>query len=188
MKKIIIGIVCLTLTACAQYKLIKKQSVSVNGITVTPTIEWNKSPANIGKNVEIWTVDGHSLNEFLILGGIPSGNSLFKTNNKELPMPAFKADMLPNELEDLVLTSLNNLMGGKLELTASNMRPENFAGEMGFRFNVNYFTEDGLAKQGDIVVSVRDGKLFGLVFIAAKMHYYTKYQAEIDSLIKTAKI
>lgn len=188
MKKMIIALLCLTVTSCAQFQLVKQETVNVKGITVTPTGNWNKSPWDIGKKTEVWTADGHSLNEVIFISGISDGEALFKSRSKELPMPSFNASMLPNELQDLVLTSFKNLMGGKLEFTAQNMRPQDFSENMGFRFNISYFTEDGLEKAGDIFMTVKDGQLYAIVYMAAKMHYYPKHHLSVEQMFNSAVI
>ena len=188
MKKIIIISTVILLTACAQFKLVKTEPINVHGITILPETTWNKSPWDIGKNTQVWTADGHSLNELIFIGNVKTGEKLFKANNKELPMPSFDASMLPNELQDLITSSIKNLMGGKISINAQNVRPQEFSGNMGFRFNVSFFTEDGLEKKGDIIMAIKDDQLFAIAFIAAKLHYFSKYEKSVDQMFKTAKI
>ena len=188
MKKITTLFLCLFLASCVSYKLVKTQSVNVKGINVTPTVAWNKSPWAPGKNVEVWTADGQSLNEVIFIGGIENGKTLFEARNKELPMPKFSSTMLANELETLTLSSFKNLYGGQIDLKSSNMRPHMIGDQMGFRFNLSYFTEDGLEKSGDVLVSVKDDRFYAVVFIAAKLHYYDKYQPSVDAMLNSVAI
>ena len=103
-------------------------------------------------------------------------------------MPTFSADMLPNELVDFAVTSLKLLYGSELTITSSNLRPQKVSGAMGLRFNVAHYTQAGLSRQGDVLATVRDKRLYMVMYIAAKTHYYDRQISEIEQLFESAKI
>lgn len=177
------------LAGCVQYSLVPAgAAVSAKGITVTPPMDWNKSPANLGKKVEIWTRDGVSLDQLIFIGGVSDGETLFKSWNKALPMPAFNAGMLPNDVEDLVKTSLKNLAGGEIQIDTSNLKPTEFGGTFGFEFELDYFEKSGLKKRGNAFAAIKDEQLFVILFTAADLHYFGEHLPEVRKLFESAVI
>ena len=59
---------------------------------------------------------------------------------------------------------------------------------MGFRFNLAHYTGDGLYRQGDVLARVDGDRLYMVIFVAAKTHYYDSQLAEIERLFETARI
>lgn len=179
----------LLLAGCApHYSLVAPGQVSAQGLTLDLSKPWNKSPFSPGPRVALWTRDGEVLNQLFVIGELGEGESLFKSPSKEVAMPTFAADMLPNELVDLTVTSLKLLYGGELTVTASNLRPQTVSGGMGFRFNLAHYTGDGLYRQGDVLARVDGDRLYMVIFVAAKTHYYDSQLAEIERLFETARI
>ncbi|WP_395342175.1 hypothetical protein PN836_000285 [Ningiella sp. W23] len=188
MRVLFLTMVCIFLASCASYKLVGKTPVSVKGMQVTPQFHWNKAPNAPGKNAEVWTMDGHQLNELIFVGELESGKPMFSSRSKELPMPSFKAGMLPNELESLVSTSVRNLLGGESEVSVSNLRPMPVNGQMGFRFNMDFYTADGLAKRGDVLILESGEKLYSMILIATKLHYFDSLSPEFENMANSLKI
>ena len=59
-------------------------------LTVTPTVDWNRLGAKVGRNAEAWTLDGQSLNEITFYAGIGAGQTLFREiDKKNKPLPKF---------------------------------------------------------------------------------------------------
>ncbi|TQV74184.1 hypothetical protein FKG94_16385 [Exilibacterium tricleocarpae] len=188
MKKIILTLFILSLSGCVQYSLVPAKTTTGGGIQITPSIAWNKAPSqyNPGKNTEVWTADGQSLNQLVFVGGVSTGSPIFKQPNKNIPMPAFSSDMLPNEIEEMVETSIKNRYNGQVAVDTSNLRPAKFGDNRGFRFNVEYFTVNGLQTKGDVIASIKDDQLYMIIFTAAGMHYYDKYIGEVEKLFASA--
>lgn len=179
----------LLLSGCApHYSLVAPGQVSTQGLTLTPARHWNKSPFSPGPKVSLWTGDGEALNQLFVIGGIEDGETLFKAASKELAMPTFSADMLPNELVNFAVTSLKLHYGSELTITSSNLRPQKVSGDMGLRFNVAHYTPAGLYRQGDVLAAVRDNRLYMVIFIAAKTHYYDRHISEIEQIFQSALI
>lgn len=182
----ILTIVLLT-TACAQFKIVKSTQTNVKGFTVTPATEWSKSPFEVGPNAEAWTMDGFNLNTMYVFGELSNGQTIFNNVDESLPMPKFRPDMLPNELEDLVKTSIVNLNYGGLTIQSKNVRPEPLGDQIAFRFEIEFFDPDGLKKSGDIMIWVKEEKLYGMMFIAPTMHYYNVYKANLEQTFNSIK-
>src|SRR5690606_3630152 len=127
----------LLLAGCApHYSLVAPGAVSAQGLTAEPPKTWNKSPFSQGPRVALSTRDGEVLNQLFVIGDLNEGESLFKSPSKEVAMPTFSADMLPNDLVDLTVTSLKLLYGGKLTVTASNLRTPTVSSVMGVPYKL----------------------------------------------------
>ncbi|KID57534.1 hypothetical protein JF50_10105 [Pseudoalteromonas luteoviolacea] len=188
MKHIALALFLLTLTSCAAFKLVKPQSATVHGITLTPTSSWNKVNGNPHKKSQLWTKDGLALNELYIIGNIANGETIFKSSNKELPLPSFKAGMLPNELEEFVKTSLKNSHGGSINVNTESMAPQMIGEDVGFRMELSYFLEGGLKKSVDALVAVKNDKLYMVMYISPSLHYAERYKAEVNSIFGSVSV
>lgn len=178
-------------SACAvtPFTLVEPAPIQVEEVILSPTSSWNKvNYHNEGNDSQMWTKDGAILSVLFIFPTLEPGESMFKSPSKELPMPAYEEGMLPNEIVDLVKTSFKNLAGGQISVTESNLRPQEVAGETGFRFMIDYFDLDGLAKQGDVLAVQKDGHLNLLVYSAAKLHYFEKYATEVNQIFGSVRI
>ena len=182
-------VLAILLTGCVQYSLVSSNQLATpQSISVVPSGDWNKSPVKMGKKTEIWTRDGEALNQLIFVGGVNDGESLFKEMNKDIPMPTFSPDMLPNDIEDLVSTSIKNLANGTIEVNTSNLKPSQVGESFGFRFNFDFYTESGLYKKGDALAAIKDDQLYVIIFIATSLHYYDAYLPEINDIFEKAQI
>ncbi|MCC2608151.1 hypothetical protein [Planctobacterium marinum] len=186
-KKILIVSAVLLVTSCAQFKLIPASELKVKGFSVLPATSWSKSPFEPGEKAEVWTIDGYSLNQMLVFGEIKEGETLLKETSKELPMPKFRAEMLPNELEDLVKTSIINQEDGTLKIETKNVRPQQIGEQVAFRFELEFFDANGLKKNSDVIVWVKDKQLFGMIFTAPTLHYYESYKPALNKTYNSIK-
>tara|TARA_Y100000588_G_C14154786_1_gene882159 strand:- start:751 stop:1317 length:567 start_codon:yes stop_codon:yes gene_type:complete len=188
MKKILLIIILLLLTSCASFKLVKPITTKVHGIELTPSSSWNKANFNRHKKSEVWTKDGLGLNELYIIGNLNDGETIFKSTNKELPLPGFKKNMLPNEIEEFLKTSFKNNYNGKITVNTESMEPKMIQDTMGFRVKLSYYLEGGLAKKVDALVSIKDDKLYLVMFIAPKLHYSERYSSEVNSIFESVRL
>src|SRR4051794_38787932 len=64
-------------------------------LSARPAGEWNRLGAKLGKNTEVWTLDGPELNKITFYAGIPVGQPLFKERDKkQKPLPRVSPNML----------------------------------------------------------------------------------------------
>ena len=101
----------LALAGCAApYSLVTPGAVAVDGVTVQVGSGWNNAPvhqrAYARKNSVAWTKDGLLLDRLVIIPGVPDGEPLLVAAQQSQAMPVFRADMLPNELEELVESTI----------------------------------------------------------------------------------
>ena len=93
--------------------------------------------------------------------------------------------MLPNEIEEFLKTSFKNNYNGKITVNTESMEPKMIQDTMGFRVKLSYYLEGGLAKKVDALVSIKDDKLYLVMFIAPKLHYSERYASEVNSIFES---
>lgn len=178
----------LLLAGCSAYSLKPAGTTQVGQMQFDTTLAWNKTPLRLGPQTETWTSDGLLLNRIIFVKGVESGKSIFRTVNKDTPMPVFDSKMLPHELEGLVQTSLNNLSGGQVAHDTSNLKPINIVGNTGVSFDFETFNNDGLLSRGRAVAVVVSEKLYTIIFSAASLHHYDTYIPEFDNIVSSLRI
>lgn len=184
-----ISVMILLLSSCAGYKLVPAgASASVGAITVVPNETWNKVPFKPGKRSSYWTQNGQFIDELLFVDGLAEGGSIFKERNKSLPMPKFKADMLPNDVQDLVSSSIKNSAGGEITINTSTLKPREVSGKFGFTFKIDFFNSDGLLFKGDAIAVISEEKLYMILSVAAATHYYERSTGEIEQIFASMEI
>jgi len=184
MKKILLlALMSLVVSGCAQYSLVSAGTQKVGDLTVNPQSEWSKAAnSGLGPKTILWTKDGSQLNRLVFFNGIANGKSIYTSYSRELPLPKFRTDMLPNELAELVEGTIRNRNGGKVDARTSNLRPQKVGEEVGFRFDLAYTNVDGLDKAGEVVAITKSDKLYMIMFDAAALHYQPKDAREIDAI------
>ena len=184
----ILAISAFLLAGCGQFSMVPAGSNVIQGLSFTSTSDWNKSPSAPTSNSEVWTKDGLALNELLFIYEVEDGASLFRQSSDELPMPSYRSSMLPNEIEELVKTSLINAMGGEIPISTSNLRPMPIEDIIGFRFEFDFYTTEGLAIRGD-VLAIPDNELLNvIIYKAASMHYYEKDLEEVNAIFESIRL
>ena len=191
-KRIMLTILLLSsLSGCIQYKLIEfKAPVTVRGISVSTPINWSQLPQAwvLSDKATYWTLDGVILNHLMFFGEVGNGDKLFRSPNKEISMPEFRADMLPNEVQELFVSSLKNVSNGKIDISSKNLRPQNFGSVQGYAFDIDYTIESGLIKRGKALAAVHNDQLYLIVYLAPDVHYFEEYSDEVDKILSSATI
>ena len=175
----------LVLAACTHYSLVKPEQVTMGDTyTVTPTLSWNKATEG---NTVIWTADGQMLQEIRFVNGLDDGDQLFELRDfeKQEKLPRFKVGMTPLEVREFIEASIAH--AGIVETKYSEFRPFKFGPADGFRFEFTLNTKDGLIKDGFVVGTIRNEKLYLIIYHGAKLHYFPKYKDNVEALIRTIK-
>ena len=184
------------LAGCGGYSLIKPEQQDVGGtISVEPGMEWNKVQSlNVEGKIEVWTLDGPVLNRLVFFEGVGDGEALFKLRSgpfgsakQEENAPVFRSNMNPFEIQELIqATVARNFQTTIVE--CRNLKPVQFAGGPGFRFDTKFTARDEVDRKGVFVATVRGGKLYALWFFGAGSHYFDRYLPEFNRLADSAKI
>ena len=156
----LICLVALLLSGCAYYTLVDTERQKMSDIySVDPQINWSRSKET---TVEIWTVDGPLLQAIRFFDGIADGDGLFPSTDPNKKFPLFRADMAATEIQELVVDTIANMGGGNVQ--ASNLRPFKFGALPGFRFEVEFLSDEGLELEGLVAGATHKERLYLIVY------------------------
>jgi hypothetical protein len=192
--RVVLGICLIALTSgCVSYTLIPAGTVGVGALQVSPTENWNKAPKvhapSLRKGSEMWTKDGRLLDRMVIISGVPDGESLIVSPRESAALPVFRADMLPNEIEELAESTFVKYFGeGNAAVSTENLRPHRFGEHRGIMFDLTAVVTESPVNKGTVGAFIVDEHLYMLFFIASTPHYYDKHIESAQELIKGARI
>ena len=182
-----------TLAGCVTgYTLVQPGANAAEDLQVNAGSGWNLAPAmvTIGarKASQTWTQDGLALNRLVLIPAVPDGETLLIAR-KDTALPAFRKDMLPNEIEELVESTLVKYFGeGNATVSTANLRPQKFGSERGVMFDITASLSDSPDYKGTIGAFVADEMLYSVWYIAADPHYYDLHSAAAEAIIKSATV
>lgn len=138
---------------------------------------------------QTWTQDGLLLDRFVVIPAVPSGEPILKSNDKTAALPVFRADMLPNEIEELVESSIVKLYGeGATAVSTRNLRPQRFGDERGFMFDIEAAVSESPNYRGVVGAFIAADRLYLMMFLGAEPHYYEKHLAAATATIESARL
>jgi len=199
-KTLFVVSVAALLTACASYSLVKAERRSVGDFyTVKPQIEWSSTS---GEKLEMWTVDGPSLEALFFVNGLTDGDTLFRSSKDEQKQVTYREGMTPTDVVEFVVASLESAdraatlaavnagttmlredqMGAAM-VEASNLRPTQFGHLPGFRFDLSFLSPEGLERDGLVVGTTSGTELYLIIYLGARTHYFPKYKAQVEEII-----
>jgi hypothetical protein len=166
---------------------------ALGDLQVTAGTGWNlaSSYATPGqrKQTQTWTKDGLLLDRLIIIPAVGDGESIFQTRDKSAALPPFRANMLPNELEELTESTIVKMFGeGAAAVSTENLRPWRFSDQRGVLFDINVAVTESPDYRGTVGAFVVDKKLYMIMYVAATPYYYDKHKTEAESVIQSAVI
>ena len=173
------------------YSLVAPGLVTVQDLKLQADGNWNRAPANYvplsRRDAETWTRDGLLLDRLVIVPGVPDGEPVLYSREPTAALPVFRADMLPNEIEELVESSLVKVFGeGQSVVNTANLRPQRFGEHHGVMFDFEATVTDSPEYRGTAGAFVANDKLYLVYFIGAVPHYYDKHLASATAVIQSA--
>jgi hypothetical protein len=175
------------------YTLVEPKRQTVGGvISVQPGTKWNKVGFTAYQgNLEVWTLDGETLNTLVFFTGVPDGEPLFtrRTANPERQEkpPVFRSTMNPLEVQELLEATVARYFQTTLA-EGRNLQSETIAEGRGFRFETRLVGRDEVERYGIFIGTIRNKKLYGAWFQGARLHYFERYRPEFDRLVKSARL
>ena len=182
------------MTACvATYSLVTPGVVAVADLNVQAGSGWNNAPSHqrqySRKDSAAWTKDGLLLDRLVFIPGIPDGEPLLISRQKTAAMPVFRADMLPNEIEELIESSIVKFFGeGQAVVNTENLRPQRFGENQGVLFDLSATVTESPEYKGLVGAFLANEKLYVVYFLGATPYYYGKHITEAEAIIKSATI
>ena len=177
----------------APFALVTPGVVAVSDLNVQAGSGWNDAPIHqrqyARKDSAAWTKDGLLLDRLVFSPAVPDGEPLLLSRQKTAAMPVFRADMLPNELEELVESSIVKFFGeGQAVVNTENLRPHRFGENRGVLFDLSATVTESPEYKGLVGAFVANDKLYVMYFLGATPHYYGKHIAEAEAIIRSATL
>ena len=182
------------LSGCATGLTVVQPGVNALGsMRVTADDNWKKAPSSstplARSQTRTWTQDGLSNDRLMIIPRVPDGEPIFSSSDQSAALPVFHADMLPNEIEELVESSIVNLYGdGQAAVNTSNLRTQGFGEHGGLMFDIAVAVTESADYRGSAGAFIVDDELYMVIFLAADPVYYDKLAARADAIIKSATL
>ena len=202
MRVLLIAAGAISLSACAGvggdgfgyggYTLVRAREVRVgdHSLAVTPPREWNKVSARVFtdiRDVEDWTQNGPYLDGISFVTGLKDGKALvYQRSRDDRLVPKFRSNMTPPEIAAMV-ESLFRVRGGAVEFTTTSLAPRPFLGANGFQYDFEHLDSDEVRRRGRAVAAVVDGKLYLILFDAARSHYFNALLPDFEAIVSSAR-
>jgi hypothetical protein len=175
------------------YTVVQPGVNSFGSMRVTADANWNKAPSGFTSSARsesrTWTQDGLLLDRLVFIPNIQDGEAIFSSRNKSAALPTYRADMLPNEIEELVESSIVKLYGeGQSAVSTSGLRPQGFGQYSGFMFDIQAAVTESPDYRGLVGAFIDDDALYMVIFLAADPHYYGKHAERAEAIIKSATL
>jgi hypothetical protein len=170
---------------------VRRVSVGDRTMSVVPPRPWNRARRdNLSdmRAVEDWTLNGTELDELVMVSGLKNGQSFirqWRTTTQQVPV--FRSDMTPPEVAAMI-ESLFRVRGGALEFRTLGLQPRTFLGASGFQLDYQHLDGDELWRKGRAVGAVVNGRLYLILFDAARSHYYEAGLPDFEAITASAAL
>ena len=166
-----------------------QEKIARSTLAATPAGEWNRLSYRGGKNVEVWTIDGDSLNKVTFYGGIEVGKPLFKeADKKDKPLPRVTANMLITDIPALLESSYRSQFSVN-EMNIDSEEPATLGGHNGVRFTYTFVKNDeDVARKGEAVGAFVGNRLYLVCYEAPAIYFFDKDVAKFRQLASTLKM
>jgi len=186
----IIGLAGCTST---QFAALSPGTVKVQGLTVEAAdASWNKAPRmltpHLHKGSQLWTRDGPLLDYMVLIPDVEDGETLFKSRSKSLVYPSYRKGMLPNEIIEVVESSLAKLSGNNVVVTSAGLRPYKLGNQRALMFDLELVDAEGPRRKGRAVIFVEDEQLYVMMYVATSLYYFDKHWESALATMNSAKI
>ncbi len=145
--------------------------------------DWSDLSHVIGgasSKVKVLTLDGPLLNRLYLTEGLVPGDSLVRRPRSDHANPPYRAHMSSSELVEFVADSVS--AQGFQRVETSNLRPAAFLTAAALRFDLAAVTQQGLDMQGTAQAAEVDGKLYVLLYLAPREHYFAASLNEVERI------
>ena len=177
----------------SDYQLVRVHRVQVGdgSLSVAAPRPWNRHRTRLFEDireVEDWTLNGPVLDSISFVTNLKSGRYLIRQRRSEdQQVPKFRDDMTPPEIAAM-LESLYRVRGGTVEFRTLSLAPRPFLGTNGFQFDYEHLDSDELWRKGRVVGAVVNGKLYMIMFDAARSHYYGNGLPDFEAVVASARL
>ena len=182
--RLVFAAALLLAASCEQVTLVEPGTQSINGAyEVTTPIAWSRFPL---APMEQWTVDGLPLQNLRLYATIEDGDALFDSNGPRPDdgVPRYRTGMRASDVADLALASLAQV--GTNDADFDNLRPAAFGDLSGFRFDITFFSSDGLAYRGLAYGAIDAEKILHLLlYIGTDAVYFDAHREAVENIFRS---
>jgi hypothetical protein len=174
------------------YSLVRVREVRVgdDSMAVTPPREWNKIAGSLFVDihaVEDWTQNGLYLDGISFVTGLKDGKALvYQRSRDDRQVPKFRSNMTPPEIAAMI-ESLFRVRGGAVDFKTVSLAPRTFMGASGFQYDYEHLDGDEVRRKGRAVAVVLNGRLYMILFDAARSHYYNALLPDFEAIVNSAR-
>jgi uncharacterized protein YceK len=184
---VLLCIVLVLLSGCASGgRLVKaSEGVRVFDLAFDTNLDWSRTTMS---RVELWTIDGLPLNEFVVISKVKPNEHVFlaaKERKSRPDGPWFREGMRPDEIRDVLLDGLRG--DGWTHVAASHLRPARFGDVDGLRFDLECTHANGLVYRGTYAAAVHQGRLTHWFWLAPAEHYSGRDIAAVNAMFDSAR-
>ncbi|MCK9282800.1 MAG: hypothetical protein M0P39_00775 [Rhodocyclaceae bacterium] len=188
MRGLLLAVLALSVFGCASVKKVESGTNRL-GERFTISIEgaWNQLDFPGVKPAQVWTMEGVTVDEFLIFNGIRDGEVMnSKSGNGKQQDFVFRKSMPTEEIVSLFegVLSRDNAVFKLIKI-----EPYPFGGKKGFRFEYERIRKtDNVQLRGVGFGAVDGGDLFALLYHAPRLTFFPRHQARVEAIAATAVI
>lgn len=165
-----------------------RAGIAKSRISASPAGEWNKLSLSGGKNVEVWTLDGDSLNKVTFFGGIAAGQPLLRERDKKnSPLPKVASSMLVTDIPTLLETTYRSQYAVN-QMAIDTQAPAQLDGHAGIRFTYSFTKSDDVRRKGEAFGAMVNGQLYLIAYEAPEIYFFDKDVEKFRTLATSIKL
>ena len=175
------------------YGLVRARETAVGNrsLRVTPPREWNRQHGQLFvdiREVEDWTLNGPLLDGISFVTGLKSQKTLVRQSRRDdRQVPKYRANMTAPEVAAM-LESLFRVRGGTIDFRTLGLAPRSFLGAPGFQYDFEHLDGDEVWRRGRAVGATVDGRLYLILYDAARAHYYDAALPDFEAITRSARL
>lgn len=188
LRMLLLGALLALLAGCGGGGSLVKPGPNSGGgkLMIDSNMEWTRIAMS---RYQLWTIDGELLNRLYLIPNVRENEYIFlgARQTKRRPDGAFyKRGLRADELRDLVLDGLR--ASGTVNVEARNLRPDDFGGREGLRFEFTLANEEGLKYGGQAALFEHEKGLAMALFMAPSEHYYPRDAEKVAQMLDTLRM
>ena len=165
-----------------------------NAYTIQLDRTWSDASALISPNsrhVKVFTMNGWALDQLILTDGLPVGQSMVsevsrnqrRTDDKQVPL--VRAGMSELEVVEFVADSM--AFWDMQQITSDEVRPASFGPHEGVAFDISARRPNGLDMQATGVAAQAGDKVYLILFISTREHYFETLKADVDRIAASVR-
>ena len=155
------------------------------GLSIDAGMEWTRMG---GMREQLWTIDGPQLKSLHLIANVREREFIFlgERQTRRRPDGAFyHRGMRADELRDLIADGMR--AAGAVNVVASNLRPVDFGGREGLRFEMAMDNQAGLKYRAMAAAFEHENGLALALFYAPAEYYYPRDEAKVSAMLDTLR-